>query len=285
MNLTITIVGLFGASKLLKQIGSYCDESNPTIWKNIIIATYWSTGLVCGIVHIGCNCGCLYIIIGSLCGVPYVRDNFLYYYDIQASIPLAFILAVCVIIEPLSSFLIVKDFKLRDSKLCCCNNCKGHVVRVIHTIVICNILWFLHRVGCGLLVAIFFIALAPAQTLGVISLIFFVIVCTIAYVAYNIYYINKMKCCTKESWKTAGELFILFVLYLCIVITLVCLTILFSELAVNGLTASGLGSIVLSLVAPTIVFIFTLQLKPYLEKLFIFIQEQINKNIDYDKIN
>ena len=88
-----------------------------------------------------------------------------------------------------------------------------------------------------------------------------------------------MRCCTKESCKIACKLFTLFILYLCIVTTLVCLTLLFSELANNGLTSSGLGSVVLSLVAPTVVFIITLKLKHHLEKYFITATDE------YESIN
>ena len=165
----------------------------------------------------------------------------------------------------ISIWIIIKDFKVRDS-VCCFTN--RYVLRAIHTLAICHILWFLHRVGCSLLVAIFFIALAPAQTLAAISLIYFVIFCTILYVAFNIYYINKIRCCTRQSCKIGCKLFILFVLYLCILGSLICLTLLFNQLAENGLTSSGLGSVVLSLVAPTIVFIITLKLKHHLEKYF-----------------
>ena len=282
VNLTITIVGIFSASKLVKQIGSYCnEESNSITRKKVINAAYWSTVLVCGITNTYCLGWWLTLISGSLSNLYYYYD---YYYNIQASIPLALTSAVY-IVEFVSILIIVKDFKLRNST-CCCT--KGCIVRVIHTLAICNILWFLHRVGCGLLVAIFFIALAPAQTLAAISMIFLVIIYTIIYVAYNIYYIGKMKCCTKESWKTAGELFVLFVFYLCIVSTLVCLTILFNELAVNGLTSSGLGSVVLSLVAPTVVFIITLQLKQYFKKFFIPAQNNVINNVinneEYDRL-
>ena len=51
-------------------------------------------------------------------------------------------------------------------------------------------------------------------------------------------------------------------------IFLVTLTLLFNELIKNGLPSSGLGSVIISLVTPTIVFIITLVLKQQLKKYF-----------------
>ena len=79
---------------------------------------------------------------------------------------------------------------------------------------------------------------------------------------------NKMRCCTKQSCKIDVTLFTFFVLYTCIIGFFVSLTHIFNRLADNGLTSSGLGSVVLSLVAPTIVFIITLQMKQYFMKHF-----------------
>ena len=261
VNLIITIFGIYSASKLLEKIASYFKEDSNSMNTNELNAIYWSTVLVCGIINIIC----LFLRIWSTITTKNTNlyGSFYINYELVLTMPLV---PIIFLIETVSIWIIVKDFKLRDS-VCCFTN--RYVLRIIHTFAICHILWFLHNVGCGLLVAIFFIALAPAQTLAAISLIFFVIFCTICYVAFNIYYINKMRCCTKESCKIACKLFTLFILYLCIVITLVCLTLLFSELANNGLTSSGLGSVVLSLVAPTIVFIITLRLKHHLEKYFI----------------
>ena len=45
-------------------------------------------------------------------------------------------------------------------------------------------------------------------------------------------------------------------------------TLLYVELSENGLTSSGLGSVILSLVAPTIVFLVTLKIKHQVEFYF-----------------
>ena len=158
------------------------------------------------------------------------------------------------IIEVMCLLILSKDFKTTDS-VCCFSH--RHVLRVIHTLAWCQLVWFLHHVGCNLLVAIFFIAIAPAQTLAAITLLYSVLVCTVLFIAYNINSIRKYRRCCKRKCK----LFLAYIRYLCIIAFFTFLTLIFNDLAENGLTSSGLGSIVLLLVAPTVVFIITLKLK------------------------
>ena len=88
------------------------------------------------------------------------------------------------------------------------------------------------------------------------------------YVAVNLHYIKEVKCCQKSSCRLICKLIVFSSLYFLVVIFLVMLTLLFNELGNNGLTSSGLGSVMISLVAPTIVFIITLKLKQQLEIVF-----------------
>ena len=250
LNLAITIIGIYSIQKLMKESVSYYKRRKSDLFTTKELdSVYWATVLVCAIINIVCTV------------LEYRNFNIaLAVYGL----PIKFVIFL---IEIISIWI---NMKIRDS-ICCFTN--RYVLRIIHTLAICSILWFLHRVVCSLLVAIFFIALAPAQTLAVISLIYFVILCTIAYVSFNIHFINKMRCCTQRSCKIGCKLFILFMLFICVIDFFVCLTLIFNYLADNGLTSSGLGSVVLSLVAPTIVFVITLQLKQYLLKHFKYTSE------------
>ena len=181
------------------------------------------------------------------------------------------------IIEIVCLFVLSKDFKTTDS-VCCFSH--PHVLRVIHTLAWCQLAWFLHHVGSNLLVAIFFIAIAPAQTLAAITLLYSVLVCTILYIAYNINSFRKYRRCCKRKCK----LFLASILYLLTVAFISLLTLIFNDLAENGLTSSGLGSIILSLVAPTIVFIITLKLKRQLGSFF-KPPEESSTNIENPSMN
>ena len=211
------IVGTYSISKIAREC--------KTLFKDTLSALqeiYWAAVIVCAIVN-------------SVCFAFDFSPNIDMYYSILLKLPLLLLL---LIIEPISICILIKDFKIKDS-ICCCSN--RHVLRAVHTLALSHILWFLHRIGCSLIVAMFFTALAPAQTLAVLSLMYFVIIATVLYVASILHFVK-----TKSVCKLVASL----MLYCCIVGCLVCITLLFNKLAENGLTSAGLGSVILSLVAP-----------------------------------
>ena len=248
MNLIITIVSVYSIPKLLTWCVSYSKGNTNRLTMKDLSELYWAIVIVCAIINIVCT------ILTCI--------------ETHTNAPLIIIRLVTTtftfIIELISIWFAVKDFEVTFST--CCSN--RYVVRVLHTLAVCQILWFLHRVGCSLLVAIYFIALAPAQTMAAISLMYFVIFWTVMYVTVNLHYIKEVKCCQKSSCCLICKLFIFSILYFLVVIFLVMLTLLFNELGNNGLTSSGLGSVIISLVAPTIVFIITLKLRKQLEEYF-----------------
>ena len=254
MNLAISIVGIYFVPEILRRSVSYCEKNSNSLTTKEFSELYWATVMVCAVINSLCiictyaKCTC------ELCSCRI---------QLMVLLPIYFIIFV---IEVVSIWVSIKDFKMTKHSFCCFSN--RNMVRIIHTLAICHILWFIHRVGCSLLVAVFFIALEPAQTLAAISLIYFVIFWTIIYMTFNIHYISKVKCCRKSSCGLICKLFVIFVLYLLVAIFLITLTLLFNELGKNGLTSSGLGSVIISLVAPTIVFIITLKLKQHLKTYF-----------------
>ena len=251
MNLAISIVGIYFIPEILRRSVSYCEKNSNSLTTKEFSELYWATVMICAVINSVC----------TICTYAKCEPNC--FFQLAALLPIYFISFV---IEVVSIWVSIKDFKITKHSVFCFSD--PSMVRIIHTLAICHILWFIHRVGCSLLVAVFFIALAPAQTLAAISLVYFVIFWTIIYMTFNIHYIRKVKCCKKSSCGLICKLFVMFVLYLLVAIFLITLTLLFNELGNNGLTSSGLGSVVLSLVAPTIVFIITLKLKKHLETYF-----------------
>ena len=244
MNFIITIVSVYSIPKLLTWCVSYSKRNTNRLTLKDLSDLYWAIVIVCAIINIVCSV------------LTWTKINYLDY--IISVIPLSISIFL---IEMLSIWFAVRDFGII---LTCCSN--HYVVRALHTLAVCHVVWFIHRVGCSLLVAIYFIALAPAQTMAAISLIYFVIFWTVIYVAVNLHYIKEVKCCQKSSCCLICKLIVFSILYFLILIFLAMLTLIFNELGNNGLTSSGLGSVIISLVAPTIVFIITLTLKQQLEK-------------------
>lgn len=164
LNWIITIVGIYSVPRFLRQCVSYCKNSTNVITTKELILNefYWDTVMVCASINI-------------LCTVVYFLSDYIStFFDLYFGIFILPLMFITFIIEVTFIWISVKDFKISDS-VCLFSN--RYVMRAIHTLAICHILWFLHRIGCNLLVAIFFIALAPAQTLAAISSIYFIIFC------------------------------------------------------------------------------------------------------------
>ena len=238
--LIIAVVGTYSVSAGLHKLAALSKERSILLTIGQLDDLYWAAVVVCGVINIAITTLDVYF---NLWGINFPVTVFLG------------------IIEVICLLILSKDFKTTDS-VCCFSH--RYMLRAIHTLAWCQLVWFLHLVGCNLLVAIFFIAIAPAQTLAAITLLYSVLVCTVLFIAYNINSIRKYRRCCKRKCK----LFLAYILYLCIIAFLTLLTLIFNDLAENGLTSSGLGSIVLSLVAPTVVFIITLKLKRQLGSFF-----------------
>ena len=102
------------------------------------------------------------------------------------------------------------------------------------------------------MVAAIFIALAPAQTIAALSLMYLVILVSTVYVACCIYTLQD---CQKKC-KMVCKLSLLTVTYLCLVVLAICFTLIYIDFSKNGLTPSTVGSVLLSLFpAMTVLFI------------------------------
>ena len=233
--ITLTfILGSYGLSKTLQWIKTNCRELP------YIKSFYWATVIVSGAINISCSV------------ISFVYLGFDY------------MILIFFPVEVVSVWIIVKDFKTSNSK------CGTYVLRAVYTLATCHILWFIHRVTLNLIVAMYYIAVASVQTLAAITLIYSVIFCTIVYVAYNLHCFKLMlsNLHIKHCFCTVYRLFVVLLVYCGIVGILISLTFIFNEMVENGLTSSGLGSVLLSLVAPTIVFMITLSLKGHVKKWF-----------------
>lgn len=261
INVFIALTGICQMPKVLNEIKSL-KQRNPNL-ANEIDTLYWATVTVCAAVNVLCTYFYFYDVRKFYSEYSAFLYNEYHESDGNYFIEIVYFFIFMVLIfmfEVTGVWIIIKDFKMSTSI------CLYFIRRAIHTLAICHILWFLHRVSCNLLVAIAFIALAPAQTLATIILLYSAMAFTVLYLTYNLIHVQRMKCSVKHVCKMAVRLFVAFLFYWCLFGLTLFLTIFFSELSNNGLTASGLGSVILSFVAPTVVFFITLRLKRILEK-------------------
>ncbi len=143
------------------------------------------------------------------------------------------------------------------------------IVRAVHCYALCNMLWFAHRVANCFIVSICYMAIAPSQTIAVSTLLLSAIVIVIAALTsvLHIFYSGTSRKCLKVC-NTLAVLLTVF----SIIATSVFFTIIFVDLTNHGLSATHVGSIILSMAIPTLIFVMSFMLKRYFKRS----QESIN---------
>ena len=125
--------------------------------------------------------------------------------------------------------------------------------RIAHAFALCHIIWFGHRLVTDAIISIVFFVIAPAQTLGVVTLLLSVIASAIAFVAIILHkgftgcnkkYCMFLFCASCNGIMICGLLFVI--------------TLLFIVFVDNGLRSAGMGGLILSLVPPFTVFVIGL---------------------------
>ncbi len=119
-------------------------------------------------------------------------------------------------------------------------------------------LWFAHRVANCFIVSICYIAVAPSQTIAVSALLLSAIVIVIAALTsvLHIFYSETSRKCLKVCNTLAVLLTVVSIL-----VTSVFFTIIFVDLTNHGLSATHVGSIIISMAIPTLIFVMSFMLK------------------------
>lgn len=121
-----------------------------------------------------------------------------------------------------------------------------------HSLACCHILWFIHRLATDVIMSIMSFILAPAQTLGILTLILSTVACAIIFVAYMVHKgISGGGCNRRTSLPVLSA--ILIGITTCGLVFI--FTLLFIALVDNGLKSTGIGGFILSLLPPSIIFI------------------------------
>ena len=149
-----------------------------------------------------------------------------------------------------------------SSRICCITN--QCVVRVIYSFAMCNIFWLTHRVGRCFIVSIYFIAISPASTLSVVMFsvtTIVILIATLTIIFYTCCYTNS-KC-----WAKVCKSIVILLIFFFLLLFIVCFTLIFVILNLNGLTAATLGTITLSLTIPLFMFVVSFSIKNYMKKI------------------
>ncbi len=234
LNILIAIIGIYCLNLTITEYESYQHINSS----RRIYSIYWASVIIAGVINIAC----LVVDIVQIREVAFIK-----------------FMAPIFLIESVAVFIVLKKFRISSCVCGCCS--RPLVMRLVHTLAICHLLWFLHRVGSGLIVATFFIALAPGQTIAALSLMYLVILVSIVYVTCCIYSLQnrRMNC------KMVCKLFLLTITYLCLVCLAICFTLIYIAFAENGLTSSTIGSILLSFIPPMAIFFIGVVIKRQLK--------------------
>ena len=148
-----------------------------------------------------------------------------------------------------------------SSHICCIY--KLWFIKFVYSLAVCNMFWFAHRVANCFIVSMYFIAMAPAPSLTVIALLISFIVISIAAISSMSLtcFSAKYKPC-KKRYQTLLLLLMLF----CLISLIFWLTLLFLIFTLHGLSASSLGTVILSLIIPMVMFVISLVVKKYLKE-------------------
>ena len=124
--------------------------------------------------------------------------------------------------------------------------------RFAHAFALCQIIWFVHRLINDIIISVIFFVLAPAQTLGIVTLLLAIIASAIAFVAILI---HNFKGCNR---KMCTHMICVILNGVMICGLLLAITLLYIVFVNNGLKSAGMGGLILSLVPPFTVFIIGL---------------------------
>jgi hypothetical protein len=124
----------------------------------------------------------------------------------------------------------------------CYNHQLGKCKIFFHSVGFCQIIWFAHRLLIDIVISVIFFVIAPAQTIGIITLLLLTILSAIIF--FDQMLSSKRNTC----------IYILIPGSISVVLV-VMITLLFITLVDNGVQSSGMGGFVLSIIPPIIALI------------------------------
>ena len=120
-----------------------------------------------------------------------------------------------------------------------------------HSFACAHILWFIHRLVTDAIISITSFIIAPAQTLGILTLILSTVACMIIFVAYVVHKGCGGHCNRRSSLPLLSA--VIIGITTCGLVFI--FTLLFIAFVDNGLKSTGIGGFILSLIPPLIIFI------------------------------
>lgn len=144
---------------------------------------------------------------------------------------------------------------------------------ILHVLALCQIIWFRHRVATDAIISVITFVIAPAQTLGIATLLLSTVASMILFVSSLLK--NHCQCCSVAVFCTV-------LIGICIIGLIVTVTLLLIALVGHGLHSAGIGGFILSIVPPMTIFVIGLCVNREIirYKFNIFANEEVSRAVD-----
>ena len=168
-----------------------------------------------------------------------------------------------------------------DLLVSCCSTLKHNKKRlhgIFHALALCQIIWFGHRLATDAIISAIAFIIAPAQTLGTITLLLSTVTFMILFVSSLLK--KRYHCCSMAVFCT-------ILIGICTIGLIVTVTILFIALVDHGLQSAGFGGFILSIVPPMTIFVIGLCVNREIirHKFNIFANEEVSHVVDDAPVN
>lgn len=209
-----------------------------------------------------------FINLAAFCGDLTSILIYYYYYDNYRNSFLTYLI--------IKLFLVVMIITL-ELLISCRSTLKFHnkkrLHRIMHALALCQIIWFGHRVATDAIISVIAFVIAPAQTLGTITLL----LTTVAFMILFVSSLLKKRC---QCCSIAG--FCTVLIGICTIGLIVTVTTLFIALVDHGLQSAGFGGFILSIVPPMTIFVIGLCVNREIihRKFNIFANEEVSPAVD-----
>ena len=164
----------------------FCVANEHVTTYQYVYAAYWGTAFICGL--------CNFFNFLVYCGICFLFSPYYYFDLIPWLYAFAFQTLVC-IFELCLAVYASKGHSFPPPKLlanvfccCCCFKCYKCHPRMIHTLALANMAWFVQTILVpGIFVTVFFIILKAAQTIAIISLTMSGFLCAVTFASFIVY--------------------------------------------------------------------------------------------------
>ncbi len=145
-----------------------------------------------------------------------------------------------------------------DITVSCFNTCKHRpgCSSAVYASALCQITWFMHRLATDIIIFVIAFTVAPAQALGMVTLLLSTVGCAVFFVSKCQAGCSCRNCtCNRKTFPT---ICCTILIAICTIGLICTVTLLFISLVDNGLQSAGVGGFILSLIPPVVVFVIGL---------------------------